>query len=60
MCDRTYGALRKWAICRPKQMLDWIESLKDENVKDALRSLWKNAEGLPDAATREQKTPPSS
>ena len=38
MDDRTYGCLRKWAICQPEQMKKWIETQRDPEVKAAL--LW--------------------
>lgn len=45
MDDRTYGCLRKWAICQPEQMKKWIETQRDPEVKAALQWLLAHPNG---------------
>ncbi|MEA3210902.1 MAG: hypothetical protein QOE70_3959 [Chthoniobacter sp.] len=45
MDDRTYGCLRKWAICQPEQMKKWIETQRDPGVKAALQWLLAHPNG---------------
>jgi hypothetical protein len=45
MDDRTYGYLRKWAICQPERMKKWIETQRDFAVKAALRWLLAHPNG---------------
>jgi hypothetical protein len=43
--DRTFCALRVWAVVRPDEMKKWISTLKDEEIRKALTWLLKNPWG---------------
>lgn len=50
MVRHTVGALRVWAVFRPKEMKDWIATLKDPKMQKALTWLLNHsARGEPDA-----------
>jgi hypothetical protein len=43
--DRTFCALRVWAVVRPEEMRMWIGTLKDEKMSKALTWLLDNPWG---------------
>ncbi len=45
MDDRTYGCLRKWAICQPDKMNKWIATQWDPEVKAALQWILAHPNG---------------
>ncbi len=45
MVDRTFCCLRVWAVVRPKEMAEWITSLKDVEMQNALWWLLANPWG---------------
>jgi hypothetical protein len=51
MDDRTYGCLRKWAVCQPEQMRIFVEREKDPKLRRALVWLLEHPNG-------EGRTPP--
>lgn len=52
MDDRAYGALRKWAVCQPAEMREWIATLEDAEIRAALLWLLENARGGFEPGTR--------
>jgi hypothetical protein len=42
MIDRTFCALRVWAVTKPDQMKAWIATLKEEDLRKALTWLLEN------------------
>ena len=47
MIDRTFCALRVWAVVQPKEMQTWIDTIKDADLQKALRWLLQNPWGGP-------------
>jgi hypothetical protein len=45
MIDRTFCALRVWAVFKPKEMETWIATLKDSEMQKALTWLLRNPWG---------------
>ena len=45
MNDRTFCALRTWAVFHPKEMTAWIETLNDPEMQKSLMWLLKHAQG---------------
>ena len=45
MNDRTFCALRVWAIFHPKEMTAWIDTLDDMEMRKSLMWLLKHAQG---------------
>jgi len=48
MIDRTFCALRVWAVVRPKEMKAWIATLHDAEMRKALTWLLENPWGGPE------------
>jgi len=47
MIDRTFCALRVWAVVQPKEMQTWIDTIKDPDLQKALTWLLQNPWGGP-------------
>jgi hypothetical protein len=45
MIDRTFCALRVWAVVRPDEMKKWIATIKDAEMRKALTWLLENPWG---------------
>jgi hypothetical protein len=45
MIDRTFCALRVWAVVRPNEMKTWIATIKDAEMRKALTWLLNNPWG---------------
>jgi len=45
MVDRTFCALRTWAVIRPQEMETWIKTLQDKEMQKALSWLLENPWG---------------
>ena len=45
MIDRTFCALRMWAVVRPGEMKEWINTVEDEALRKALFWLVDNPWG---------------
>lgn len=45
MIDRTFCALRTWAVVRPDEMKIWIATLKEKDLRTALTWLVENPWG---------------
>jgi hypothetical protein len=45
MDDRTFGCLRKWAVCQPEAMRQFVEKEKDPEIRDALIWLLEHPNG---------------
>lgn len=52
MDDRTYGVLRKWALCEPLEMMKWIQTVDDPELATALLWLHGHAAGGFEAGSR--------
>lgn len=46
MMDRTFCALRVWAVTRPDEMKKWIETQEDAGVRQALMKLFDHRWGI--------------
>jgi hypothetical protein len=46
MIDRTFCALRVWAVVKPKEMKAWIGTLKDAEIRKALTWLLEHPWGM--------------
>jgi hypothetical protein len=45
MIDRTFCALRVWAVTRPEEMRKWIKTVHDAEMRKALTWLFEHPHG---------------